>query len=732
MAADPDLVEIALERIKGATFEDFANAYFPSLLGVDYSPLGGMHDGGADAFGGDVVHERVGRTGTFYQASVQADPKAKIRQTVKRLREFDRDPKALTYLTSRVVPTIDVLEDDLSEELSVNIRIKDGGYIRAHVNDSTGTVAAYSKYLLPETAFLNSVGSAPVIGTSKHVSNPSVFVFLRQEVDKLDGDVSLVDSVTDSLVLWALEGTDPDAGTFMKEEEILHKILEQVPSAKSIVQKRLGKRLAALAGKDYPGGRQVNWHKQEDAFVLPFDTRRRITDENKADEALRLRVVRSFKSRVEAHFEDASDERTQLVAEVTLRSLQLAFEHEGLEFSHFVSRDEVVEFPKIGDSVRTAIAEFRIAGSDSVELAGACLLVARQCLYHSTEDERIYLGKLARTYTLLFTLSNEPRLVEYFEQMGSDFYLYVGSDMLVRALSERYLAAEDQAVRNVLLMAARSGARLVLTTPALEEVLHNIRTSDLEFRNHIEGVEHRLTRELMREVPKILLRAYLYNRDEMAGPSNWPAFVEQFCGYSKLFKPESVNQLRHYLQATFSMEFRTREELMNLTDPETVDSLTDDLMAMKGKRELAMNDALLACAVYGHRQTRRETSKVSEFGLKTWWLTNETKILQHTKKLETSNSGARYMMRPDFLLNFFAFAPRASEVRQSFANIFPSSLGVQLSRRMDETTFHEIMAKVRGAEDLEEGRRTAVIAECSDRLKADFDRRYRLELGDSD
>jgi hypothetical protein len=57
----------------------------------------------------------------------------------------------------------------------------------------------------------------------------------------------------------------------------------------------------------------------------------------------------------------------------------------------------------------------------------------------SAEEERLYLGKLSRTYLLLFSLNAEPRIIEYFQTMASDFYLYVGSDILIHALSERYL-----------------------------------------------------------------------------------------------------------------------------------------------------------------------------------------------------------------------------------------------------------------------------------------------------
>ncbi|TWP31936.1 hypothetical protein [Leekyejoonella antrihumi] len=189
--------------------------------------------------------------------------------------------------------------------------------------------------------------------------------------------------------------------------------------------------------------------------------------------------------------------------------------------------------------------------------------------------------------------------------------------------------------------------------------------------------------------------------------------------------------MQQYLQNTFSMEYRSRADLEELVDTEVVEVLKQKLMSEKQHENLAENDALLACAVYGHRQRRSETSHLNEFGFKSWWLTNETRILRHTRDLERENRGSRYMMRPDFLLNFFTFAPKASEVRKSFSTIFPSSLGIQLSRRMDDGAFHRIMADVKEAEGYEDGRRQAIMAECADKLKADFDRRYRHELRDS-
>lgn len=158
MPVHAEVAQIALERVSGTTFEQFCNEFFPSIIGISFHPLGGIRDGGADAFAGDPVHERTGRAGHFYQASVQVDARAKIRHTAKRLREFGRDPKSLGYFTSRRIAHIDVVEDELTEELDLAVRIRDGAWIMAHVNDSPATELAFKRHLehLP-TIFARSV-----------------------------------------------------------------------------------------------------------------------------------------------------------------------------------------------------------------------------------------------------------------------------------------------------------------------------------------------------------------------------------------------------------------------------------------------------------------------------------------------------------------------------------------------------------------------------------------------
>ncbi|MEU7820162.1 hypothetical protein [Catellatospora sp. NPDC049133] len=731
----PDVVAVALDKVEGFAFERFVNSFLPAITGHTYVPLGGNHDGGADAFGGDPVHERAGNAEIFYQASIQQDFRAKIRDTVRTLRKFGREPRKLNYVTSRTIQYIDNEEETLSIELGVSLRIFDGKYIGSHVNNDAATKAAFDHHLRHYTDYLKHVGSSSIVPSSKHVKSPAVFVFLRQELDRRSGNDSLVNSVIDSLALWALEGTDPDAGIFMKAGEVESKILDTVPSAKAIIKDRVGRRLQVLSAKSYPGGRQAHWHKKEDKFCLPLETRERIESENLEDEALRLHVLNSLYARAARENTDQDEERLRLSAEVSLRALQLVFEREGLEFAHFIDGGSSQEPPAVSDAVRDAITEYKIYGADSVTMARICLSAARACFYQSSPQERLYLGKLARTYALLFTLNNEPRLVQYFQDMTADFYLYVGTDMLVRALSEHYLDVPDQLTKNTLLLAARAGAKLILTEPVLGEVLSHIRATDNEYRSYFRHVADEASEELAMNAPKILVRTYMYAhrafKENKRGPRSWENFLNQFCTYSTLHKNEARADLRRYLQSAFGMEYRTTADLQNLVDQDTVAKIADDLEPRKDRR-LAENDALLACAVFGRRRVKREESAITEFGYQTWWLTNETMILRHTYELRRANQNEKYMMRPDFLLNFMTFAPAAADARRAFSNVFPTPLGIRLSKRMDEDAFHKIMQDVKDADEMDESRRSAAMARISDALKGDFHKQYMISFGTSD
>lgn len=519
----------------------------------------------------------------------------------------------------------------------------------------------------------------------------------------------------------------------MSREDAIEKISKEIPAVRQVIKGRIGSRLEWLSNRAYPGGRQVRWHKKENLFCLPYETRKRIEDENRADETLRLDVLYSFYVRLrEDTGQVLDDSGARIAAELTLRALQIAFEREGLAFASFLETKTATEYATMTDCIGAALAERQIADYDRYILGDAVFETIRRVLYNSVEVERAYLGKLSRTYTLLFTLNSEPRLLEFFQQLTGTLYLYVGADLLVKALSERYLAPPDQLTRNTLLMASRLGAKLVLTEPVLQEVHGNLKVADTEFRNWYEKIEYNVDDIIAREIPKIMVRAYFYVRldknPKYRKPRSWLEYLSQFVPYNELHRTSAQDHLRRYLQITFGMEFVSSAELKSIVDADAVQELADSLAEAKASDQLAYNDALMAMAVYRQRRIRHEESKVTEFGYETWWLTAEAQILRFTRELVRDNRGAPYIMRADFLLNFMTLAPSALEARKTLANVFPSLLGIRLSRRMNESAFHSLMEKVRQVEDWDDARRAAAIAGIVDKLKSDFHKRYNAEI----
>jgi hypothetical protein len=115
----PDLSEIALDKVEGFAFERFAKDFLSALEGRNFVPCGGVKDGGADGLY-ECDNERI-----FYQFTRQENHREKIRKTYSRLKEFKRCVTKIYYLTSRAIPHIDKEEDLLSDELGVNIKIRD-------------------------------------------------------------------------------------------------------------------------------------------------------------------------------------------------------------------------------------------------------------------------------------------------------------------------------------------------------------------------------------------------------------------------------------------------------------------------------------------------------------------------------------------------------------------------------------------------------------------------------
>lgn len=744
---DPRLVQIALEHVDGHAFENFFKHYFCSYFGPCFAPQGGVHDGGADAVLDDdgVVEGR--RTYSFYQATRQEHHRDKIRSTVERLRKVGRDVSHLTYVTSRVVPKKDLEEQTLGEELDIYLVIRDRDWLTHHVNHNDGTQAAFEAYLRPFVTYIDNPGAAELLPPTTNLSIRALAVFLRQEVEKRTSKSNLIESVTDTLIIWALEGTDPDQGKFKSRDEILRSIEEVLPTAEHFVRGVLDNRLNILRKKSNPSGREINFHKDINGYCLPYKTRSLISEENLEDEALRLSVLDIFESRVDDLLSESgmtleNVEHSQ-IAQFAYEAICRTYEYRGIELAAIWQGKDVDTVPVvIAEEVSKAIAANKITGSDATAIRLVATGIVRKAFYSSEEAERILFGKLNKTYSLMFTLKVEPRIVEYFQSMKGDFELFVGSDIIIRALSEIYLEKKDRMTENLLEMMVRAKAKLILTRPVVEEVASHIAATDFEFRNHIMEQEPYLSIELVREIPKILLRAYLYARKTPVNkdmkPAGWRSYIENFCTYDQLHYRKGSEEILQFLIRKYSMEFIDTPDLEDLVDSEELDELTNNILPTKRKigideeksKLLARNDALMVLSVYARRRQNREQYSAGSFGFKSWWLTHEAQVQKCSVEILRRNGGNRFIIRPEFLLNFIALSPSMEQVRKSFDLIFPSMLGLRLSNRINDAQFHIWMKKLGEELQKDEARAEAVVAEFSNQLKGDQLKRYEVSLKD--
>lgn len=722
---DHKLVEIALQQVHGEDFERFANAMLSAITGIDYVPMGGVQDGGADAFVDYRDIFEAEKANGFFQASIQANHKEKIKHTVKRLRSVGRDPKSLTYVTAQSIKLLDLDEESLTEQTGVFVRIRDSKWIVANVNHSPATINAFQSYLTKYLAFLNHVGGSTLIESAHQADSHAVCVFLRQEVERRSGSGELEEPITDGLILWALEETDPDEGRLASKKDILDRIHEVLPTARHFIEDTLDERLQQLSSKGNPTGREVRWYRKEDLFCLPYETRTLVKIENVEDESLKARVMNRLEERAQK-LDDKTSPRD--AARVALRAIGLTFEARGLELAAFLER-RVGQYEElyIADHVDTSIQELAIPGSDALDIRNVALGAIRGAFYESTDEERKYFSKLAKAYSLLFSLKLETRVVGYFQTMSSNLVLLVGTDILVRALTEHYLHPEDQMTCNLLKMLHAAGAELVLTQPVAEEVHSHVETSDREFADYFERAEHLVDLDVARQAPKILVRAYFYAKLSppagINGPQRWSEFIYQICDLKVLHSPRGREQIRKYLMERFGLTFMSDDELTKLSSPSVVESIADKLWEARPGRikVLAENDAKMVLSVYGKRNQLREDHHVSPYGYRTWWLTHETTVRTVTQDL-VEKHGAEYMMRPEFLADFIALSPSAQDVRNAYSSIFPTLLGIKMSNRVRDDSFHGFLRRVTEVAAVDEARARVLASEYSDRLKSvDFD-----------
>lgn len=481
----------------------------------------------------------------------------------------------------------------------------------------------------------------------------------------------------------------------------------------------------------------IRSYKQIGKYCLPFETRKIVAVENADDDLIKLKVSCVFEDRLNGQTNEDMEELASTIVACCHSTLERVFERQGLNIVHFVMNADIDDdtFTDVSALATSVVDETKLNADVRSRIRRHVLKILRSTFYNSSEVERVYLGKLSRTYVLLMLLKNEPRIVEYFSSMAGSFNLYVGSDIIIRAISELYLNPESQMTINLLRILADAGSRLILTEKTVEEVATHIRRQMFEFENMYARNESRVTVELVEYIDRLLIRAYFYSRlapvEGISPPKNWHNYLEHFCSPVDIRRNRGDHELAHFLMNKFNFQYEDSATMLKGLDADQTKILTSAIQDAKerggrGKDVdiLAYNDAVQVLRVYSARREGNENSPGNPFGFKTWWLTQDSKVRRASSAVIRANGGKGFMMRPEYLLNYIGTSPKMSEVRNSYKTIFPSALGVRLSSGIGDAQFKKVMRDTASAADVSDSRADAMIAAMSARLQNDANKEF--------
>lgn len=718
------LMDYLLGSLDGFRFERLIQDLL-SLRDGDFVPLGGVGDGGADGFLRDVL-ESKSRPTAFVQMSIQEDIATKVRKTVARLREFGRTVESLTYWTP-LRPHSDVLEEKLSTELTITLRIRDYLAVQRLVDHDEKTRGYFLSYFRAELFELSSAGEKLSQIKLDVVSDPSVYVFLQFERTERHGRGGLLAPIVDALIYWGLRDTDPDQDKRLTRAELKERIARLLPAASNNLLPLVDGRLIFLCTKDGGGQQRVRSYK-DDSFCLPFSIRVELAESSSAELTLQADVRKSLLARADA----AGALDPGLVAAVAERAVYKHFHEQGLILAAFLERR--LEGLRISDQIVESELQ-EIVGNQKIDQTSyvAALRVLQGVFYTPNERESEFLSRLSRTSMLLFSLQHSPKLIEYFNQMTGQFKLLIGTDILVKAMSETFLPPQHRHVTNLLAVAKNCGAKLYLTEPVARELFTHVYAAHREFEAYYAPQEPYITAPVAAQSDRILIRTYFYARLLMQKVKGWKSFVSMFVDYDQLAanSQKGEAQLRAYFEKTFGLEFLDLKDYSGFIKETELDALSNELMKrnFSKKEELAYNDALMVLSVYAARKMGKEAAIYDGFGVKTWWLTKEINVLDFTPSIVRSNDGIPYIMRPEFLLNFLTLSPKAQEAGDpAVRDLLPSHVGLQIGQHLPGHHMHRILAEFDNWNELPSARVEVRVTEAANQLKYDRLKRYGTNL----
>jgi len=722
MKIDKEAFEYAISKIDdGDIFEIFGKDFLSASLGYDFIPVGGSKDKGVDAF--QHIFHREGHEKIIFQLSTELEFEGKIYNTITKLKANNISYSKLIYVTNRKINNSEKVIDDVFDKTNIHLNIYDIRWFSTHSNSSDKTIKVYQVFV---DTYLHEYSKPGKYYTVANLAEDSrLYVFLGQQFESSREDLRLDDLLADTLILFGLEGTDPDKGIFKTESEIKQSIIKFIKFDPQLLDSKIAERLNTLITKP----RKIKYHSSANAYCLPYETRVEIGERNLKDEMLYNNFYTQTHITIKKYFNDI-DIKVRDIEGLITRVFNRIFYRQGLEFSNFVLHSDshsVIE-QNLNDVINVAVDESSIVISNKEKVKTALHLAIRDIVYNGTEEQRRFLKSLSNTYLMMFLLQWEPKLSTYFQTLSSQLKVFVDNSVIIPALSEIYLNQENRRHWNLLKGAKKAGISMFINETLLDELVAHFRMVHNKYYSFFYKLEDfYLTDEFeLLYIDEIMIRAYFYSKKK-GNVKNFDNFVDNFTDPRLRNTKE---ELITYLQEVFGITYISNEAWDIKVDPDQKAKLTEALSPRKKNQDIkAENDAEMMLTIYYLRKKDNETSSSGIFGYKTWWLSKDTSTYKALTKCFGDNLfPVSCYIRPDFIYNYIALKPTHDEINDAYNEIFPTMLGVNLSYHMPNEVSKTVQKKIKEFHDKPPVRVKQILRTLSDRLKSDSRLRNRNDV----
>lgn len=710
------LISLSINNISRTDFEIWAQQVLQTTEGYRFEPTGGVHDGGQDGFARAIE----GSPTHFMQISKQEDTRAKVRKTIEDIRKT-RDIERLTYITSQVEAQRDIAEATWSKEFGVRIVIHDQRWLLIQASLYPQLESSLYGYV---RQLVDSLTKATNVKRELNFSDRlSILTYLEAEARSLPSSESFQSLCLDTVIYDILIGTDAQEGKFLTLTEIEHTLKKHSANVVAKAPVSIEERLDYLCSKSnfprirkHPGGR----------FALPYEVRNQFDASNVALKNCEDIFVGCVAKRVGEERNGKEPSLHEYIIPAVRFAITETFSRQAINFVRSFS--EINAEPNI--EVFSIFEQYFESETVPVDLVEECkesaANVFRRICYSSTSDERDYLQLLLKYFSVKFVMDGDIAVTQYFSEMAHRLKIYLGTDIIVRCLSEVFISPGSRGMTNALKTLQSSGVKLHITRQVLDEVFSHIHATYLTFKNDYEQWYRWGGLEQGRNSDRILIRAFFYAYYEPEGhtrkPRDWTDFLNQFGSAAWFSEPKrNIDDFGSFLVDKFSFVFVELGELAEKIDGKLAETMAQEILVLReketteGRRKLALNDAQMALYINAVRAENNERVTSSLYGYDTWWMTEETRVL---KLLKQHGQHDDVVMLPQFLINHYMLDPArlASKGKES-SDLTPSLFGLRITDRVAPRELKKFLKAVGHIGELDEAAARARIRSAANQLK---------------